>query len=86
VLAHVGSPKAQHSLLELASSAALPLETRAAAAAAFATSVRQFGIAIARQDILQQYDLYNSNAGRDAATHQVLGTILDAIEQRATGT
>ena len=37
---------------------------------------------LTREEILRQYDMYNANAGRDADTHAVLGSILDVIEHQ----
>ncbi len=82
VLGRLGTAKGQRSLLELADLASQPLAARQAAVAAFAQSVRNHGILLTRQEILEQYALYNANAGRDADTSAVLGAILDAIEDK----
>jgi hypothetical protein len=37
---------------------------------------------LTREEILQLYNIYNANAGRDADTHAVLGSILDVIEHK----
>jgi hypothetical protein len=81
-LGELPTAKAQRSLLELADLATQPLEARSAAAAAFARSVQRFGLLLSRNEILQQYELYNSNAGRNGQTHDVLGAVLDAIERK----
>jgi hypothetical protein len=44
--------------------------------------VRKFGILLSRDQILAQYDLYNTNAGRNADTHAVMTTVLDALERK----
>ncbi len=82
VLGDLGTAKAQQSLLDLAGLAAQPIDTRNAAAAAFAHSVKRHGILLTSDEILRQYDLYNTNAGSDPETHAVLGAILDAIESK----
>jgi len=82
VLGNLGTASSQRSLLDLAGLATQPLESRQAAAAAFARSVRKFGILMSRDQIMAQYDLYNANAGRNSETHEVLSEILDAIEQK----
>jgi hypothetical protein len=71
---------AQRSLLEVINSSTQPLATREAAAAAFAHSRQEYGVLLTRAEILQQYELYNANAGRNADTNLVLGAVLDAIE------
>ncbi len=86
VLGQLGTAKGQRSLLELADLSTQPLPTRQAAVTAFAHSVRQHGILLTREELLQQYDLYNANAGRDADTNTVLSAILDTIEQRGRPT
>jgi hypothetical protein len=82
VLAELGTATAQRSLLELADNGTQPPEARMAAAGAFARNMGQFGLRLTRDEIMQQYDLYNSNAGRNAETHAVLTAVLDAIERK----
>jgi CheY-like chemotaxis protein len=82
VLGQLGTATSQRGLLEVADLAAQPIATRKAAVAAFARSVRKFGVFLSPQEILDQYDLYNGNAGRDADTHLVLAAILDALEHK----
>jgi HEAT repeat protein len=82
VLGQLASVNGQRSLLELADLETQSLVARQAAAAAFARSVRKYGIMLTRAEILEQYGLYNGNAGRNADTSAVLGAILDAIEQK----
>jgi HEAT repeat protein len=86
VLAELGTATSQQALLEMADLAAQPLALREAAASSLARSIAQFGLRLSRDEILHQYDLYNSNAGRNGDTHTVLGTVLDAIEQNNTQT
>jgi HEAT repeat protein len=86
VLGRLPVTSAQRSLLEVASSPTQPLAAREAAAAAFAHSREQFGLLLTRPEILQQYELYNSNAGRNADTNLVLGAVLDAIEGKVAPT
>ncbi|MEX2112079.1 MAG: hypothetical protein WD845_02785, partial [Pirellulales bacterium] len=86
VLASLGTATSQRSLLELADLAAQPLALREAAATALARSIGQFGLRLSRDEILQQYELYNSNAGRNGDTHTVLSAVLDAIELNNTPT
>ncbi len=86
VLAELGTATSQRSLLEMADLAAQPLPLREAAALALARSIEQFGLRLSRDEILQQYEIYNSNAGRNGDTHVVLSAVLDAIEQNNTPT
>ncbi len=82
VLGHLGTASGQRNLLELANVPTQPLSTRQTAAAALTESMHQHGILLTSEEILQQYDLYNANAGRDADTHAILGVILDALEHQ----
>ena len=84
MLAELGTATAQRSLLELADLATQPAAAREAAAAALARNIEMFGLRLTRDEILQQYDLYNANAGRNGDTHDVLSAVLDAIEQKNT--
>lgn len=82
LLGEIGTGESQRAFLELAGSAVQPLAMRKAAVAVFARSVRKHGILLLTDEIRRQYDLYNSNAGRDAETHEVLGAVLDVIEHK----
>ena len=84
VLAELGTQKSQRSLVNLVSLETTPIATRRAAAKAFEQNVRQHGLLLTRVEILRQYDRYNASATADAATQQVLGSVIDTIEsQRA---
>ncbi len=82
VLGQLGTARGQRSLSELANLPTQPLATRQAAVAAFAHSVALHGIMLTREEILRLYDMYNANAGRDADTGTVLGSLLDVIEHK----
>jgi hypothetical protein len=82
VLAALGTKESQIALLDYASSLALPIDARRAAAAAFATSEQRHGLRLGREEVLRQYDRYNASETADAATQQVLGSILDVIEKK----
>jgi len=79
-LALVGTPSSQRSLVDFASHLTVPIEARRQAAEAFAKSVGMHGILLTEDEILEQYDRYNSSAALDADTQQVFGSLLDAIE------
>ncbi|MCX7428275.1 MAG: hypothetical protein NTW96_21930, partial [Planctomycetia bacterium] len=82
VLEKLGTPASQKALVDLASLPARPLALRAAALAAFVASTEKHGILLRADEILAQYDRYNQSATADAATQQILGTILDCLEAR----
>jgi HEAT repeat protein len=84
VLGRLPVSSAQRKLLEVANSSTQPLAAREAAAAAFANSRQLYGLLLTRDEILQQYELYNANAGRNADTNLVLGAVLDAIEAKGS--
>jgi HEAT repeat protein len=81
VLAQLGTPSSQRVLIDLASIGSQPIEVRKAAGAAFRQSVRQFGLRLSPSEILTQYDRYNQSAKLDKETKQLLGALLDLIEQ-----
>jgi CheY-like chemotaxis protein len=80
VLANLGTPYAQRTLINVASTLTLPLEARQAAAAAFVRSVPQHGLQLTRDEIVRQYDRYNASRSADEATQDALASILDAME------
>lgn len=84
VLGRTSSPEAQAILLRIASQHSLPIEQRKQAAKAFDESVRQFGVMLTRQQVATQYNVYNGSESLDAPTQQLLGSVLDAIEDRLT--
>jgi HEAT repeat protein len=81
VLGLLGDPESQRALVTLASQHARPLAERQAAAEGFAQAVQLRGLLLTRDEIALQYDRYNRSAALDTGTQQVLGAILDAIEQ-----
>jgi CheY-like chemotaxis protein len=81
VLGLLGCPESQRQLVTLASQHARPLAERQAAAEAFAQAVQRRGLLLSRDEITLQYDRYNRSEALDPGTQQVLGAILDALEQ-----
>jgi len=81
-LARLGKPAGQRALVDMASRPSQPLAARQAAAEAFGHSVRQHGILLTSVEMLRQYDRYNQSETLDNETQAVLGSILDALEQR----
>ena len=84
VLANLGTPASQRALVDVASRSVNPLPIRQAAGRAFASNVRRFGLLLDRAAIRLQYTRYNQSVSQDRATQQVLASILDTIESRAT--
>jgi hypothetical protein len=82
VLGYLGTPSAQASLINVASQNNRDLGGRQAAAQAFDVAVKRRGVLLTSDSILTQYDRYNASATLDAATQQVLGSILDSIESQ----
>jgi hypothetical protein len=69
-------------LVNLASQITLPAASRAAAARAFAESVKSHGVLLAADEIIDQYDRYNASQDSDVETQKVFAALLDAIESR----
>ncbi len=81
VLASLGTPYAQRTLVNVASTVTLPIEARQAAAAGFARSVPRHGLQLTTEEIRKQYERYNgSRENADEATLKVLESILDTME------
>lgn len=80
-LARIADRVAQTVLLDTASAAARPLADRRKAAEAFAASVNRHGVLLSSRQVEQQYDRYNASRTLDRDTQQLLGKILDTIEQ-----
>jgi CheY-like chemotaxis protein len=78
-----GTHGSQQALLAIINRTSQPLASRQAATLAFGESVRRFGVRLTKDEILRQYDRYNASKFEDAATQQLLGAVLDAIEFRA---
>jgi len=76
----LGSAKAQHALVLVASQNPRPLAQRQAAATGFALAVKKHGLLLTTQEIKRQYAIYNQSAKLDIATQKVLGSLLDTIE------
>lgn len=82
ILKALGTPAAQRELLNFVSQSNFPLESRQAAANAFAESLKTGGALLTREEILKQYDRYNASALEPEETQKLLGAILDALEAR----
>lgn len=85
VLGRLGTPAAQHSLVEVASDTLRPLPQREACVEAFAGSVRNRGLLLTKAQILQQYERYNASETLGTDTQTILANILDALEAPTKG-
>ncbi len=80
VLAVLGTAESQRTLVNLASTASVPLESRQQAVGAFAKSVQRFGKLLTPTEISLQFDRYNASETESRDTQQVLGQLLDILE------
>jgi hypothetical protein len=81
-LASAGTAGSQRTLVEFASLAAQPMELRQLAADSFARSRSRFGVLLTAGEIAQQYDRYNASETASVDTQQVLGEVLDTLENK----
>ena len=78
-LGQLGTPEAQLALVEHAADANRELASRTAAAEAFRQAVDRRGIMLTSEEIIEQYEIYNSNLDHEE-TAAILSSIIDAIE------
>ena len=84
LMGKLGTSDAQINLVDIASNNQLPAALRTVAADSFREAVQNRGLMISRDQILIQYQRYNSSASQPADTQQVLGHLLDTIEKRGS--
>lgn len=84
LLARLGTHDSQVALLSYVSGPALAIESRRAAAKAFAASVERFGVRLTSGEIARQYDRYNASEADTRESQEVLGLVLDSIEAGRT--
>lgn len=82
ILGGLGTPDSQQQLMMVAADLSELESTRVQAAAAFERSVRETGLVLGRNAILQAYELYNTQGPNDPVTVKALGPVLDAIETK----
>lgn len=82
LLAVLGAAGAQQTLIDFASNPSLPLETRQQAAQAFAANVERNGKLLTASEVAVQFDRYNSSESADRGTQEVLGYLLDVLEDK----
>lgn len=83
LLTGLGSADSQRSLVEMTTDAGLIDSDRVEAARAFGRSVRSYGMALGRQDVLRNYELYNKLGPTDPVAAKSLGLVLDVLEAQA---
>lgn len=81
VLGLLADTASQRALVTLASDHGEPLPARRAAVAGLSVAIGRRGILLTQTEVLRQFDLYNRSATADPDTQQVLGAVLDALEQ-----
>jgi hypothetical protein len=84
LLGTIGSPEAQSHLLKIANQDTLPIDHRESAGKAFDKSVGKFGVMLTRAQIITQYNVFNASEPLGPPTQQLLGAVLDTIENRLT--
>ena len=84
VLGLLGTAGSQQMLVEFTSAAARPIELRRDAARALSVSVDRFGKLLTSAEILRQYNRYNASETADRDTQELLGDVLDLLENKST--
>ena len=82
VLGRLGTRDAQLALLRVAGDLGQPLESRQRAVEAFGRAIQSAGVLLTRQEIERQYERYNASESESSESQQVLGQILDQLENR----
>ena len=80
ILSNIATPESQRQLLDFASENGLPIDQRRQAVDAFRTSVKRAGVLLTADEIMLQYNRYNSSETQPRATQELLGSVLDVIE------
>ncbi len=83
LLAGLGTSEAQWKLISKTSQPTLNEAHRMEAVKAFASSVRQFGMNLHRDQVVQAYNLYNEVGPKDPVAAKSMGLVLDVIEAQA---
>ena len=81
VVGEIATPECQNALLDFASLESLSLDLRIAAIDSFESAIAKRGVLLTTQDLKQQYDRYNASESLSTETQQLLGRVLDLIEQ-----
>ena len=81
IVGELASPECQSALLDLAGLESLSIDLRTVAVDAFEAAIAKRGVLLTTQGLREQYDRYNASESSDAETQQLLGRVLDLIEQ-----
>jgi hypothetical protein len=82
VLAALGTAGSQRTLVDFVSNSTASLEMREEAVRAFAASVQRHGKLLTPTEVSMQFDRYNASETSDRGTQQVLGQLLDVLEDK----
>jgi len=82
ILANLGTPLSQRELANFASQSSLAAPVRRVAADSLSRSIERGSTLLTRDQIKQQYDRYNASEKSADGSTEILGSILDSIEQR----
>jgi hypothetical protein len=80
--AAIKSNAMQAEICETAANSLLPLELRQKAANAFKKSVQTFGVLLRGQQVQRLYDRYNAGEFEPKETQEILGNLIDLVEQK----
>lgn len=83
--ASVRSSKAQGAIYDIVADVMYPLDIREKAVEAFTQSVKRFGILLRGKQVQRLYDRYNAGETELKETQELLGRVLDLIEDTVFG-
>lgn len=86
MIAKIGTPQSQIALLDFASQSGYSLDQRQTAAQCFSTTVKNFGTLLTTEQIQRQYDRFNASESQSVEVQKLMGSMIDAIEQRSVTT
>jgi hypothetical protein len=79
----VKSAQLQSAIYDLAAGAVYPMRIREQAAEAFEESIERFGILLRGQQVQHLYDRYNQSEFEPKESQELLGRLLDVVEERS---
>jgi hypothetical protein len=82
LLAEMNHHTAQLALVEFLNRREVPIKQRNQALEQFQATINRHGVLLTRNEVLQQYTVYNASATADAETQRILNTVLDLLESR----
>ncbi|QGJ72080.1 Hypothetical protein PBC10988_37950 [Planctomycetales bacterium 10988] len=83
ILSNLGTRESQLALIEIAGMDTRPILLRQEAADSFAKSVKKFGTLLTTDEVVNLYDRYNRSEIEPIEVQELLGLMLDAIEEKA---